>query len=152
MAAKYRSPLANGTYYIEPSKTSKYALAISGYSTANSVRAQLSKKSSNSAQKWRVTHDSKGYVILTNVHSGKRLDVKSSLAQNHGVVQQYKANGIYSQRWIAVKVGSSYKLVSSLNTSVVVDLASGRVANKAKVQLYTSNGLSPQHWKFVRTK
>ena len=39
------------------------------------------------AQKWKVTHDSNGYVTLTSVNSGKALDVNGGVSASGTNVQ-----------------------------------------------------------------
>ena len=67
------------------------------------------------AQKWKDTHDSNGYVTLTNVNSGKVLDVYGGSSANGANVQQYSSNNTYAQKWIAVKNSDgSYTFQSAL--------------------------------------
>ena len=41
------------------------------------------------AQRWKVVHDSKGYLILSNTGSEKALDVNGGITANGQNVQQY---------------------------------------------------------------
>ena len=75
------------------------------------------------AQKWKVTHDSNGYVTLTSVNSGKVLDVNGGVSANGTNVQQYDSNGTYAQKWIAVKNSDgSYTFQSALAENKVLDV------------------------------
>ena len=103
---------------------------------------------SGTTQQWTVSHDSKGYVTLRNVNSGKALDVKDGKAANGSNVQQYAPNSYRSQKWVAVRSGSVYKLVSALSPSMALDVKDGKAANGSNVQIYTANGYRSQQWTF----
>lgn len=145
-AAKHRQDLPDGTYIGSKLNTSM-KMDVSGASRSNYGNVQIWAGNGTNAQKWKVTHDSNGYVTLTSVNSGKVLDVNGGVSTNGTNVQQYDSNGTYAQKWIAVKnFDGSYTFQSALAENVVLDVNCGSSANGTNVQLYTSNGTKAQKW------
>lgn len=146
-AAKHRQDLPDGTYTFGSKFNASMKMDVSGASRSNYGNVQIWAGNGTNAQKWKVTHDSNGYVTLTSVNSGKVLDVNGGVSANGTNVQQYDSNGTYAQKWIAVKNSDgSYTLQSALAENAVLDVNGGSSANGANVQLYTSNGTNAQKW------
>lgn len=146
-AAKHRQDLPDGTYIFGSKLNTSMKMDVSGASRSNYGNVQIWAGNGTNAQKWKVTHDSNGYVTLTSVNSGKVLDVNGGVSTNGTNVQQYDSNGTYAQKWIAVKnFDGSYTFQSALAENVVLDVNCGFSANGTNVQLYTSNGTKAQKW------
>lgn len=146
-AAKHRQDLPDGTYTFGSKLNTSMKMDVSGASRSNYGNVQIWAGNGTNAQKWKVTHDSNGYVTLTSVNSGKVLDVNGGVSANGTNVQQYDSNGTYAQKWIAVKNSDgSYTLQSALAENAVLDVNGGSSANGTNVQLYTSNGTNAQKW------
>ena len=146
-AAKHRQDLPDGTYIFGSKLNTSMKMDVSGASRSNYGNVQIWAGNGTNAQKWKVTHDSNGYVTLTSVNSGKVLDVNGGVSTNGTNVQQYDSNGTYAQKWIAVKnFDGSYTFQSALAENVVLDVNCGSSANGTNVQLYTSNGTKAQKW------
>ena len=146
-AAKHRQDLPDGTYTFGSKLNASMKMDVSGASRSNYGNVQIWAGNGTNAQKWKVTHDSNGYVTLTSVNSGKVLDVNGGSSSNGTNVQQYDSNGTYAQKWIAVKNSDgSYTFQSALAENAVLDVNGGSSANGANVQLYTSNGTNAQKW------
>lgn len=146
-AAKHRQDLPDGTYIFGSKLNTSMKMDVSGASRSNYGNVQIWAGNGTNAQKWRVTHDSNGYVTLTSVNSGKVLDVNGGVSANGTNVQQYDSNGTYAQKWIAVKNSDgSYTFQSALAENAVLDVNCGSSANGTNVQLYTSNGTKAQKW------
>lgn len=146
-AAKHRQDLPDGTYTFGSKLNTSMKMDVSGASRSNYGNVQIWAGNGTNAQKWKVMHDSNGYVTLTSVNSGKMLDVNGGVSANGTNVQQYDSNGTYAQKWIAVKNSDgSYTLQSALAENAVLDVNGGSSANGANVQLYTSNGTNAQKW------
>ena len=146
-AAKHRQDLPDGTYTFGSKLNTSMKMDVSGASRSNYGNVQIWAGNGTNAQKWKVTHDSNGYVTLTSVNSGKVLDVNGGVSANGTNVQQYDSNGTYAQKWIAVKNSDgSYTFQSALAENVVLDVNGGSSANGTNVQLYTSNGTNAQKW------
>lgn len=146
-AAKHRQDLPDGTYTFGSKLNTSMKMDVSGASRSNYGNVQIWAGNGTNAQKWKVMHDSNGYVTLTSVNSGKVLDVDGGVSANGTNVQQYDSNGTYAQKWIAVKNSDgSYTLQSALAENAVLDVNCGSSANGTNVQLYTSNGTKAQKW------
>lgn len=149
LATDHRDDVKNGTYTIYPAVNQNYALDVSGGSKSNCANIQVYTSNGTNAQKWRVTHDSKGYLTLTNVGSGKVLDVNGAATANGTNIQQYDSNSSKAQKWIGIRQSDgSIVLISALDSQKCIDLSSGQAVNGANVQLYGSNGTKAQRWVF----
>ena len=75
LASQNKNLIADGTYLIQSSINTKYVFDIYGGYTTNGANVQLYKGNDTLAQLFKITHDSKGYVTITNAKSGRVLDV-----------------------------------------------------------------------------
>ena len=148
LAKAHASDLEDGTYTVSTKLKDGMVLDVADGSRKDGANARLWSSNGTKAQRWTVSHDSKGYVTLRNVNSGKALDVKDGKAANGSNVQQYAPNSYRSQKWVAVRSGSVYKLVSALSPSMALDVKDGKAANGSNVQIYTANGYRSQQWTF----
>ena len=149
LAKAHASDLADGTYTVSTALKDGMVLDVAGGSKSDRANVQLGGSNGGANQKWRVSHDSKGYVTLANVNSGKVLDVAGGSARNGANALQYSSNGGRNQKWVAVRSGSSYRLVSALSQSLVLDVAGWSTKNGANVDVWASNGGANQQWKFA---
>ena len=146
MATQNKSMMDDGVYYIK-NRDVKFALDVSGGSAYSGANVQLYSLNKTDAQKWVVSHDSKGYVSFKNVNSGMYLTATGS-SNNANVNQQSSSNG-YNQKWIiAFDSNQNIKLVSGLNSKLVIDVSGGKISNGSNIQLYTSNNSAAQKWVF----
>lgn len=146
-AAKHRQDLPDGAYIFGSKLNTSMKMDVSGASRSNYGNVQIWAGNGTNAQKWKVTHDSNGYVTLTSVNSGKVLDVNGGVSTNGTNVQQYDSNGTYAQKWIAVKNSDgSYTFQSALAENKVLDVSGASTSNGANVQLYAANGTNAQKW------
>ena len=146
MATQNKSMMDDGVYYIK-NRDVKFALDVSGGSAYSGANVQLYSLNKTDAQKWVVSHDSKGYVSFKNVNSGMYLTATGS-SNNANVNQQSSSNG-YNQKWIiAFDSNQNIKLVSGLNSKLVIDVNGGKISNGSNIQLYTSNNSAAQKWVF----
>lgn len=146
-ADSHRKDLPDGTYMFGSKLKTSMKIDVAGASKSNGINVRLWNGNGTNAQKWKVTHDSNGYVTLTNVNSGKVLDVYGGSSTNGANVQQYSSNNTYAQKWIAVKNSDgSYTFQSALAENKVLDVSGGSSANGANIQLYDSNNSNAQKW------
>lgn len=146
-AAKHRQDLPDGTYTFGSKLNTSMKMDVSGASRSNYGNVQIWAGNGTNAQKWKVTHDSNGYVTLTSVNSGKVLDVNGGISASGTNVQQYDSNGTYAQKWIAVKNSDgSYTFQSALAENKVLGVSGASTSNGANVQLYAANGTNAQKW------
>ena len=146
MATQNKSMMDDGVYYIK-NRDVKFALDVSGGSAYSGANVQLYSLNKTDAQKWLVSHDSKGYVSFKNVNSDMYLTATGS-GNGANVNQQSPSNG-YNQKWIiAFDSNQNIKLVSGLNSKLVIDVSGGKISNGSNIQLYTSNNSAAQKWVF----
>lgn len=153
LATERRDDLPDGTYVLRSALLNTNVVDISGGSTRDAANAQMYAYNGTAAQRWNVTHDETGYVVLTNQGSGKVLDVSGGSAASGANVQQYSSNGTYAQKWIAVSSeDGSVTLYSALGENLVLDVSGASVVNGANVQLWSANASKAQLWAFEDTK
>ena len=92
--------IPNGTYYINAYLKDSSSLEIAGGGTQNGIKTQLYGYNKSGAQRFSFTKQSDGSYVITNVNSGKALDVLNAVPGNSAVVQQYEPNGSAAQRWL----------------------------------------------------
>ena len=149
LAKAHASDLEDGTYTVSTVLKDGMLLDVAGGSKSDRANVQLGGSNGGANQKWRVSHDSKGYVTLSNANSGKVLDVAGGSARNGANALQYSSNGGRNQKWVAVRSGSSYRLVSAMSQSLVLEVAGWSTKDGANVDVWTSNGGANQQWKFA---
>ena len=120
-------------------------------SLSNGGNVQLYASNGTKAQGWIVSHDSKGYVTITNENSGKVMEVAGNKVGNLVNVQQNQANNNMGQKWIAMKKADGFiELVSALNTNYCLDLYSSKTVSGNNVEIYERNNSNAQLWKFQK--
>lgn len=145
-AAQNKDKIADGVYYIK-NKNVNYALDVYGGSLYGGANVQLYSLNRSNAQKWKITHDSKGYVMFQNVGSGMYLTASGS-GNSSNVYQQKQSNG-YNQKWIIMfDTNSNLRIVSALHSNRVLDVHGGMIRNFSNIQLYDSNNSNAQKWVF----
>lgn len=150
LVVENKNTLADGVYKIGNAQNSNYVLDIASGSKNDGANVQLYLSNRTTAQSFKVTHDTNGYVTFTNVNSGKALDVSGGKVVNSRNIQQYYSNGTKSQKWIVKKSNSGYTIISALDSNYVLDLSGGKVVNSRNIQLYQSNGSTAQQWTFEK--
>ena len=150
LAAENKNTLTDGVYKIGNAQNSNYVLDIASGSKNNGANVQLYLSNGTTAQSFKVTHDTNGYVTFTNVNSGRALDVSGGKVANYSNIQQYNSNGTKSQKWIVKKSGSGYTIISALDSNYVLDLSGGKVVNSRNIQIYQGNGSTAQQWTFEK--
>ncbi len=145
-AAQNKDKITDGVYYIK-NKNVNYALDVYGGSLYGGANVQLYSLNRSNAQKWKITHDSKGYVMFQNVGSGMYLTAGGS-GNSANVYQQKQSNG-YNQKWIIMfDTNSNLRIVSALHSNRVLDVHGGMIRNFSNIQLYDSNNSNAQKWVF----
>ena len=146
----YKDVIQDGIYTIQSSLNSKYVMNVEGGSTDDGGNLQLYQNQGTTSQQFRITHDSEGYVTITNVKSGLVLDLCGACVSNGSNIWQYASNNTKAQKWIVKKVDNEYVIMSALNTKYVIDLTGGAASNNSNIQLYTYNGTKAQKWIFTK--
>ena len=105
-------------------------------SGADGANVQLYSISGGNNQKWRVSHDDKGYVTFTNIATGKVLDVFAARSDLGTNVAQYASTGGANQKWIVKVEKDGMKIISALSSSLVLDIQGGTVQNESSIGLW----------------
>lgn len=142
LASTNKGLMPDGVYYIK-NHNKKFSLDVQNNSLYAGGNIQLYSLNKSNFQKWKISHDSQGYVQFENVGSGMYLAVSGS-----NVVQQKKSND-YNQKWI-IKYDANHNLriVSATNSNSAVDISNGSVKNGSNIQIYTANNTAAQKWVF----
>lgn len=151
IAAQNKDAIADGKYEIATKLNTSFVLDMTSSSLSNGRNVQLYASNGTKAQGWIVSHDSKGYVTITNENSGKVMEVAGNKVGNLVNVQQNQANSNMGQKWIAMKKADGFiELVSALNTNYCLDLYSSKTVSGNNVEIYEKNGSNAQLWKFQK--
>lgn len=151
IAAQNKDAIADGKYEIATKLNTSFVLDMTSSSLSNGGNVQLYASNGTKAQGWIVSHDSKGYVTITNENSGKVMEVAGNKVGNLVNVQQNQANSNMGQKWIAMKKADGFiELVSALNTNYCLDLYSSKTVSGNNVEIYERNNSNAQLWKFQK--
>lgn len=142
LASTNKGLMPDGVYYIK-NQNKNFSLDVQNNSLYGGGNVWLYSLNKSNFQKWKISHDSQGYVLFENVGSGMYLAVSGS-----NVVQQKKSND-YNQKWI-IKYDANHNLriVSATNSNSAVDISNGSVKNGSNIQIYTANNTAAQKWVF----
>lgn len=142
LASTNKGLMPDGVYYIK-NQNKNFGLDIQNNSLYAGGNVWLYSLNKSNFQKWKISHDSQGYVLFENVGSGMYLAVSGS-----NVVQQKKSND-YNQKWI-IKYDANHNLriISATNSNSAVDISNGSVKNGSNIQIYTANNTAAQKWVF----
>lgn len=150
LAATHRSDAPDGTYQVGSQGLSSMRMDIVSGFTDDGTNVDLYTSNGSNAQKWRITHDSKGYVTIANPYTGKVLDVEAAQEKNGTNIRMWSSNGSYAQKWIAQKNSDgSVVLISALNSSLVIDVEAGIMKNGTNIRIWSANGSAAQRWKLL---
>ncbi len=139
LASANRSALKDGTYRFAAARNSSFALAGSG------SRVQLASQDGTEGQLWNVTHDDVGYVTLTQVETGKVLDLSGARAEQGRAIDLWQANNTWAQRWIVERSGTKLTFHSAVDPGFALDIDSDRMANGTHVRAWKLNDTDGQH-------
>lgn len=145
-ASQNKGRMPDGVYYIKNQNVG-YALDVADGSLYGGANVQLYSLNRTNAQKWKITHDSTGYVSFQNIGSGMYLTASGS-GRTANVYQQRQTND-YNQKWIVMfDNNQNLRIVSALNSTMVLDVKDGKIRRCSNIQLYTSNNSNAQKWVF----
>lgn len=142
LASTNKGLMPDGVYYIK-NQNKNFSLDIQNNSLYAGGNVWLYSLNKSNFQKWKISHDSQGYVMFENAGSGMYLAVSGS-----NVVQQKKSND-YNQKWI-IKYDTNHNLriVSAMNSNSAIDISNGSIKNGSNIQAYTANNTAAQKWVF----
>ena len=145
--------IEEGTYRIAMFNNPNIGVDIDAGSKNNGANVLLWDwyEENNTQKKFNFRYDATdGYYTITNVNSGKVLDVQNGGMSNGTNVWQYEENGTNSQKWQIIKnKNGSYSLVSKLN-GLYLDIQNGNIAAGGNVQIYEDNDSTAQQFSLIK--
>ena len=142
-----------GTYRIAMFTNPNIGVDINAASKENGANSLIWDGYSDSTlqKKFNLRYDeSDGYYTITNVNSGKLLDVQNGGMSNGSNVWQYEENKTSAQKWQIIKNrNGSYSFVSKLN-GLYLDIQNGNISNGENVQVYEGNGSIAQQFTLIK--
>ena len=137
--------VSNGVYVIKSAMNQNYVLDIAGASDANGANAQLYEANGTGAQAFALTW-SNGYYSISNVSSGKYLDLENGSNQNGANVQQQGAFVRDSARWSLVGNTDGSFVFVNFASGTCMTVASPSAENYSNVQGAVRTGATGQKW------
>ena len=116
----------------------------------NGARVQLYSWNESSAQQYRFTEVGNGVFQITNVGSGKAVEVAGGATGNGGAVQQYGANGTLAQHWSVISPSSGRYIFANNASGKAMDVPGGQARSSVKLQIYAGNYSAAQQWTVSR--
>ncbi|WP_425309293.1 RICIN domain-containing protein [Ammonicoccus fulvus] len=150
--------IPDGIYVI---RNGRLQVDVSRMSTETGANIQLWDPNTTDAQRFRVTRGADLFYTITNVHSGKLLDVRYAAAANGTNVWQYPLTGTKAQKWtIGTYDGVNYTIASALGIfdigdtggredGHVLDAAAAGQTAGTNIQIWADNGTSAQQFRFA---
>ena len=135
----------NGVYVIKSAMSQNYVLDIDGASDANGANAQLYEANGTGAQAFALTW-SNGYYAISNVNSGKYLDLENGSNQNGANVQQQGTFVRDSARWSLVGNPDGSFVFVNFASGTCMTVASPSAENYSNVQGAVRTGATGQKW------
>ncbi|HEX6681456.1 MAG TPA: alpha-galactosidase [Candidatus Limnocylindrales bacterium] len=99
-------------------------------------------------QRWRLTDAGGGYFTVTNVNSGKCLDVfGGTAATGDGVrIAQWACHGGTNQQWRLQDAGGGFVNLIARHSGKCLDVTGGSTADGAQLVQWACNGGTDQQW------
>lgn len=145
-----QSEAPEGTFYISYAANPNYRLEIQNRSVDNGGNLILYQAHGATSQQFTLAKQGNGYYTITNVNSGKQLDVAGGGRPNGTNIQQWAGNGV-NQNWSVIpNTDGSYSFVSRANNRYL-DLANNTVAKDTNIQCCVNNGSTAQRWDLHKT-
>lgn len=137
--------IPDGKYYINSYAKDSSGVDITDGSLSDGAITQLYGCNGSQAQQFQFTKQSDGSYVITNVGSGKALDVASGQAYDNATVRQWSPNGSATQRWVIRDSGAGYYIQSALG-NWVLDVRSGITSDGTVISLYEPNSTKTQKY------
>lgn len=143
--------IPNGNYYINTSNSDSLSIDIPGGVADSGIKPQVFQYNNSKAQQFSFVRQTDGSYVITNINSGKVLDVRNGQASNGATIWQYEPNGTEAQRWFIRDAGTCYYLQSSLG-NWVLNVADEKLSSGASVNLRGPNGGKGQQFQLASTR
>jgi O-glycosyl hydrolase len=101
------------------------------------------------SQQWQLTGNGSGWLTVTNVGSGKVLDVPGASTSPGTQLEQWTANGGTNQQWQLRPNGDGTYQIYGRNAGLVAGVGGGSTAEGAAVVQWTPLSVPDQAWSLV---
>ncbi|MFR8039683.1 MAG: cell wall-binding repeat-containing protein [Anaerovoracaceae bacterium] len=135
----------DGIYTIKNKKDSTYSL------TAKNNNIQINKHQNMLEQKYEIEQVNDGYYKITDISTGKVMDVANGSKKAGANLRTYKLNSTDAQLWRFMKASDgSYYIQSKLGT--YIDVSSNTFSENRNVYLNKYSNTSRQKWILTKDK
>ena len=138
-------PTPSGTFRLV-NRAAGLALRVNNAALTDNAPAVLASNTTTASRSWIVTTTS-GASRLTNLNSGKVLEVPQSSTAAGTQLVQFAHNGTNTQQWTVQSAGGSFVTLVNRNSGKVADIAG--TANGSAVVQQPASGGTGQQWQLV---
>ena len=145
--------LEDGTYRIAMFSNQNIGMDINEFSKDNGANVLIWEwaDTNNNQKKFNLRYDENdGCYTITNVNSGKLLDVENGGNTNGTNVWQYEENDSDAQKWRIMKNSNGSFSIISKHCGLNLDISNGNIANGGNVQIYEGNNSPAQQFMFIK--
>ena len=136
--------LADGTYTLATTSKGTY-LAVKGDSLKNKAKLVVRDKEQTNAEVFEFARTSKNTYRITNVNSGKRVEVANGSGAQKAAVRQNRASSGNLQKWkVGLSSDGTLRLVNKASKKALSALRKG--ASGAYVRSCTDKATGAQRW------
>ena len=144
------SSIKVGNYHIVSKLNKNFGLDVAGALDDDAINVRLYNNIYDSNQVFNVVYLNDGYYKITNVKTGKSLDVASASAYKGANLQQYTYKDVNQQKWIIEDSGDNKNYyISSKNAGLYLTSESTDIENGTNVFLTINDYSDRQQWEFT---
>lgn len=144
------SSIKDGNYHIVSKLNKNFGLDVAGALDDDAINVRLYNNIYDSNQVFNVVYLNDGYYKITNVKTGKSLDVASASAYKGANLQQYTYKDVNQQKWIIEDSGDNKNYyISSKNAGLYLTSESTDIENGTNVFLTINDYSDRQQWVFT---
>lgn len=144
------SRIKDGNYHIVSKLNKNFGLDVAGALDDDAINVRLYNNIYDSNQVFNVVYLNDGYYKITNVKTGKSLDVASASAYKGANLQQYTYKDVNQQKWIIEDSGDNKNYyISSKNAGLYLTSESTDIENGTNVFLTINDYSDRQQWEFT---
>ena len=144
------SSIKDGNYHIVSKLNKYFGLDVAGALDDDAINVRLYNNIYDSNQVFNVVYLNDGYYKITNVKTGKSLDVASASAYKGANLQQYTYKDVNQQKWIIEDSGDNKNYyISSKNAGLYLTSESTDIENGTNVFLTINDYSDRQQWEFT---
>jgi curculin domain protein (mannose-binding) lectin len=149
--------IQNGTYIISSFSNKEKVLDVMYAGTVNMANISLYQKwgNNNMAQMWKVEKDSTGFYRMSNLISGRSMDVYSGSMRDRTNIWLYDSNNTCAQKWkLMINNDKSVSILSACDEKMSLDIDDTKIENGTNIQLYQKWGENniAQKWYFEKVQ